>query len=228
MLKAIKNLTKTELIILCSSLFLIVLSFVLSGKPDLWVMSACLIGATALIFVSKGVPLGQVLIIIFALLYGYISLRCRYYGEMITYVGMSAPMAACALISWLKNPYENGRGVVKVSHVTPRSAVILCLLAIVTTAVLGYVLYLLDTPNLVFSIISVTTSFIAAGYTILRSPYYALAYAANDMVLIVLWGMMSASDPTLIPMVVCFVIFLVNDAYGYMNWRKMRQKQEMK
>ena len=226
MLKAFKNLTKTEYFIWISSLIIIGATFILCGQVDLWVLSACLIGATSLIFLAKGEPLGQVLIIIFALLYGYISLRCRYYGEMLTYLGMTLPMAVTALITWMKNPYESGKGEVKIAHVSPKSALALWGLAAAVTAGFGYVLYLLDTPNLVFSILSIATSFIAAGYTVLRSPYYALGYAANDVVLIILWCMMAAGDVSLIPMVTCFVVFLVNDMYGYLNWRRMRHRQE--
>ena len=50
---------------------------------------------------------------------------------------------------------------------------------------------MLDTPNIVFSTISVTTSFLAASLTMLRSSYYALGYAMNDIVLIVLWVLAS-------------------------------------
>ena len=228
MLKAFKNLTKTEYFIWVSSLIIIGATFILCGQVDLWVLSACLIGATSLIFLAKGEPLGQVLIIIFALLYGYISLRCRYYGEMLTYLGMTLPMAVTALSTWMKNPYESGKGEVKIAHVSPKSALALWGLAAVVTAGFGYVLYLLDTPNLVFSILSIATSFIAAGYTVLRSPYYALGYAANDVVLIILWCMMATGDKSLIPMVTCFVVFLMNDMYGYLNWRRMRHRQERK
>ncbi len=42
--------------------------------------------------------------IIFSLLYGIISYTFSYYGEMITYLGMTMPMAVFALISWLRNP----------------------------------------------------------------------------------------------------------------------------
>lgn len=41
------------------------------------------------------------LMIVFSLLYGVISYTCAYYGEMITYLGMTAPMALFALISFL-------------------------------------------------------------------------------------------------------------------------------
>ena len=77
-----------------------------------------------------------------------------------------------------------------------------------------------------FSTISVTTSFVAVYFTFLRSPYYALGYAANDIVLIILWTLASMENISYLPMVVCFVMFLANDLYGFYNWRKMRKRQE--
>lgn len=61
--------------------------------------------------------------------------------------------------------------------------------------------------------------------TFRRSPYYALVYAANDIVLIVLWVLASFSDASYISVVVCFVAFLVNDIYGYISWQKMKRRQ---
>ena len=42
---------------------------------------------------------GSALMIIFSLFYGYISYTFSYFGEMITYLGMTAPMALFAFIS---------------------------------------------------------------------------------------------------------------------------------
>ncbi len=67
------------------------------------------IGATSLIFTAKGNAFGQVLIIVFSVLYGVISYEFAYYGEMITYLGMSAPIALLAVIAWLKNPSSKGK-----------------------------------------------------------------------------------------------------------------------
>ena len=75
------------------------------------------------------------------------------------------------------------------------------------------------------STVSVATSFFAAYLTFLRSPYYALAYTANDIVLIVLWVISSFQDPSYLSMVACFVMFLFNDLYGFFNWLKMQRKQ---
>lgn len=71
------------------------------------------------------------------------------------------------------------------------------------------------------------TSFLAAVLTMLRSSYYALGYAANDVVLIVLWSLASTENPAYIPVVVNFVIFLFFDMYGFVSWKKREVKQTL-
>lgn len=78
-------------------------------------LAASLIGVTSLIFNAKGNPFGQFLMVIFSLLYGIISFTFSYYGEMLTYLGMTMPMAIFALISWLKNPHNGNKAEVKVN-----------------------------------------------------------------------------------------------------------------
>ena len=55
---------------------------------------------------------------------------------------------------------------------------------------------------------------------------YALAYAANDLVLIVLWVIAALADIANVPMAACFVMFFANDMYGFINWRRMAKRQE--
>ena len=98
-------------------------------------------------------------------------------------------------------------------------------LAIVVTIVFYFVLDRFNTMNIVPSTISVTTSFLAVYLTFRRSPYYAVAYATNDVVLIILWGLASMEESKYISVVVCFVAFLVNDWYGFINWREMEKRQ---
>ena len=53
----------------------------------------------------------------------------------------------------------------------------------------------------------------------------AAVYAANDIVLIVLWVLASFESLHYLSVVVCFLAFLFNDLYGYINWKKMSQRQ---
>ena len=76
------------------------------------------------------------------------------------------------------------------------------------------------------STVSVATSFAAAYLTFKRSPYFALVYAANDVVLIVLWVLASLADIHYLSVVVCFVAFLFNDLYGFVSWQRMKARQK--
>ena len=107
-----------------------------------------------------------------------------------------------------------------IRRLTGRDLALLVLATAAVTALLGWLLAALDTPNLGFSILSVATSFLAAALTMLRSSYYGLGYAANDIVLVVLWVLASCEDPAYIPVAVNFGIFLFHDFYGFLSWKK--------
>lgn len=220
-----KLLTKFEWMLYLSSLAVIFVSFIFGGSFNPLITAALLVGATSLIFIAKGEPIGQILTVIFSLLYAAISLEQRYYGEMITYLGMTMPIAAMAAVSWLKNPYEKNKSEVKVSRLSKKCITAMWLLAAVVTFAFYFVLKFFETPNLFFSTVSIATSFIASYLTLFRSPFYAVAYAANDIVLIILWVLASVNDSSYIPMIICFFIFLANDTYGFVNWRRMKKRQ---
>ncbi|MBQ7936328.1 MAG: nicotinamide mononucleotide transporter [Clostridia bacterium] len=225
MFKSFKDLTKFEWGLWLLSLLAVSGSYFLSPNGDVLSLIASLIGVTALIFVAKGYVLGQVLTVVFAVFYGIISFLFRYYGEMITYLCMTAPIAIAAVISWLRHPYKESKEV-EVRHLKKTDVLLLVLFAGAVTFGFYFILKALGTANLFFSTVSITTSVLACSLTVLRSPYYALAYAANDVVLIILWILASVADPAYIPMVVCFLMFLFNDVYGFYNWRRMRRRQE--
>ena len=220
-----KDLTKFELGLWITSVVVIVASFIISGGEDILTIIASLIGVTALIFVAKGYVLGQLLTVVFDIFYGIISFIFKYYGEMITYLCMTAPIAIMAVVSWIRNPYE-GTKEVKVCHITTKHVYTIVLLATVVTVVFYFILEWLGNANLLVSTISITTSFVASYLTYLRSPYYAIGYSANDIILIILWIMATIESISYLPMVFCFVMFLANDLYGYYNWQRMRKRQE--
>ena len=201
-------------------------SFFLSPDKNVLNLIDSLIGVTALIFISKGYVIGQVLLIIFGVLYGIISFEYRYYGEIITYLGMSAPIAGLAVISWLRHPYKDSKEVEVNRHLKLSTWLTLIFLTAAVTVGFYFILKALGNSNLLFSTISVTTSFLAASLTFLRSPYYGLGYAANDAVLITLWVLAALEDPGYVPMIFCFVMFFINDLYGFFNWRRMSKRQQ--
>lgn len=218
------SLSKFELLLWIISLLTITVSFFFSEDFNFLTLTASLIGVTALIFVAKGDVFGQILAVFFSLIYAVISFQFKYYGEMITYLGMTAPIAVLSTISWIKNPYKD-TSEVKINHLHKKQIIALIFITIIVTFVFYFILKFFNTANLFISTISIATSFSASALMLLRSPIYALAYATNDIILIVLWILATIYSLSYLPMVICFLMFLINDIYGFINWTKIKKRQ---
>jgi nicotinamide mononucleotide transporter PnuC len=217
-------LTPFEWALWLCSMLLVSLSYLIVPEHDWWSLVASLIGVTSLVFIAKGHLFGSLLSIVFSTLYAIISVRFQYYGEVITYAFMVLPISVISLIAWIRHPYKDTEEV-EVGEIAKKHLLLMPILTVAVTGILFFVLRWLGNANLLVSTISIATSFIASYLSILRSPYYALGYAANDIVLIVLWVLAGIKEPSYIPMVLCFIAFLANDLYAFINWRRMRKRQ---
>ena len=217
--------TRVEKMLWAFSAFGIIVAFFIFDRDNYITLMASLIGVTSLIFNAKGNPIGQFLMIIFSSLYGFISYTFSYFCEMATYLGMTAPMALVALISWLRNPYKGNKSEVKVNRISKKEHIFMWVMTVIVSLIFYFILANFHTANIIPSTISVTTSFLAVYLTFRRSPYFALGYAANDIVLIILWTLAVLEDISYASVIVCFIAFLVNDIYGFLSWRKMEIRQ---
>lgn len=223
--KMFKYFTAFELCLWAGSFLLILITFFIFDRVNYLTLIASLIGVTSLVFAAKGHLVSQILIIIFSIQYSIISWNLKYYGEILTYLGMTLPMAIIALVAWIKNPYKNNKTEVKVACLNKKDIFLMIIFTIIVTIIFYFVLLYTNTTNLFWSTVSITTSFLAVYLTYKRSPYYAIAYALNDIVLIVLWAYASFFDISYLSVVTCFVVFLVNDIYGFVAWVRMRNRQ---
>lgn len=225
MKKIINYFSLKEWIIYLSSVFTIIICFIIFKNNNYLNLIGTLIGVTSLIFIAKANPIGQILTIIFSIFYGLVSLKYNYYGEMITYMFMTLPIAVFTLIIWLKNPYNGQKNEVKLISLKKREYIFMFILTLIITLIFYFILKSLNTSNLLISTISVSTSFIACYLSFRRTRFYALGYACNDIVLIILWILASIDDITYTSLVICFITFLINDIYGFINWTKLYKKQ---
>lgn len=224
-LNPFKELKKREWVLWILSLSVVIFSNIATGQIKIATLLGTLVGVTALIFVARGDVWGQVLTVVFSILYAITSYEFKYWGEMITYLGMTMPIAAMSVVSWLRHPYEKGKNEVKIHNLKLSEVFIMIASAVIVTVVFYFILKFFDTPNLFFSTVSITTSYLASFLMLYRNPYYALAYGANDIVLIILWILASMENMSYFPMVMCFAMFLVNDVYGFISW-KIREKKQ--
>ena len=216
--------TKWELGLWLGSCALILISYLLGAGGGVGLV-ASLVGVTALIFYAKGNPVGQALMVVFCLLYAWISYSFRYYGELLTYMGMTFPMAVLSLIQWLRHPYAGKKDEVEMDRLRPGEWRWIAAFAVAVTAAFFFLLRALGTANLIPGTVSVTTSFVASYLTYRRNPWLSVWYAANDVVLIVLWVLASLQDRSYLSVVMCFAVFLVNDLYCFISLRSMARKQ---
>ncbi|MCQ2534024.1 MAG: nicotinamide riboside transporter PnuC [Clostridia bacterium] len=213
------NFTKNDWILLKSSLLIVLASNIVSPQFDVLITIAALIGVTSLVLGAKGNVWSPLLMVVFSVLYGIISYRFCYWGELVTYLGMTLPMSAWAAVEWFRNPSEK-KGEVAISPMNRTKWLMVLLSTILVTIGFYFILKHFDTPNLIFSTLSITTSFFAASLTLLRSSYYPLFYSANDVILIILWILATLENPVYFPVIINFVVFFVNDFYGFISWRK--------
>ena len=217
--------SRFEIIIWLVSVIMLLSAFLIFDRSNLLTMAASVIGVTSILLNAKGNPAGQLLMVIFSLFYGYISYKVAYYGEMVTYLGMTMPMAVFALISWLRHPYRGKRSEVEVNHLSGREVLFIIPLSLIVTVVFFFILRFFNTANLYPSTLSVTTSFWAVYLTFRRSPYFSLAYTLNDIILIILWVLASLHNSRYIMVIMCFTAFLVNDIYAFISWKQMEKRQ---
>lgn len=225
MKKILEYFTGLEKTLWISSLVIIVSSFCIFDRENYITLIASIIGATAIIIYSKGNPLGQFLMIIFCIIYAGISYSYAYYGELITYVFMTLPMAVISLVSWLKHPFNGNKAEVQIDRVGKKELALLGIVAIIVTIIFYFVLKIFGTANILPSTISITTSFIAVYLTFRRSSYFSVAYAVNDIVLIILWILASIEDIKYVSVVACFVVFFINDIYSFINLKRIENRQ---
>ena len=203
----------------------IVLSFFLCGNKEYWNLAGSLLGATALILNAKGNVVGQIMCVVFSAYYGAVSFFTEYYGEMITYLGMSAPMSVAAVISWLRHPSRGKKNEVEINTLKWWEHPVAVLISMAVTGAFYFILRALNTARLLLSTLSVFTSCLAVIFAMRRTPFFALAYAFNDIVLIALWTLAAIDDLEHISLAICFTVFLFNDVYGFINWLRIRKRQ---
>ena len=137
------------------SLLVIIVCFIVFKNDNYFYLAGSIIGVTALIFLSKGHVLGQIITVIFSVFYGIVSLSFKYYGEMITYVFMTMPIAIISIITWLRHPSKQAKNEVEVNELKWKEYILLAILSLAVTFVFYFILRAFNTNNLIISTISI-------------------------------------------------------------------------
>ena len=222
--KYFKDWTKFEIIFLfIGTLLSLVLTPIFNGTIiDL--LYTLLYFWTALLL-AKGKYFCYIIGIISTFFYSYVSYVNNYYGEIIISMCCTLPLMIIGLINWLKNQDDTKTVIIK--EITKKEFVIVLISQAVMFGGYYYLLKLFNTNNLIISSLSIVASLIATYLTARRSEKGFIGFIINDLILITLWGIpVITGDLTLIPVLLCPLLLLINDIYGVYNWKKLKEKQE--
>ena len=198
-----------------------------AGEGDFLAILSSAVGAASLVFIAKGDIFGQFLVIAGAILYAAVSYKLAYYGEMIISAVMVIPISVMSVITWAKHRFKEEVREIEIKNVSKKELAFILFGAAAVSFAFYFVLKYFNTSRLIISTVSVATSFSAACLLVKRSPYYAFAYILNDIVLIIMWSLAAADDAAYLSMAVCFGVYLINDNYGLINWRRIQTRQKI-
>ena len=144
---------------------------------------------------------------------------------MIISIFISLPISIFTFINWIKHPKNEGEQEIKISSLSNFSMLCIITFSILLFIPLYFLLKYFNTPNLIISTLSIIASLIASLLLLFRSHYYALFFILNDIIVMTLWILLCKIDISNLMMVITFLISLVFDIYGLINWSKIKKKQ---
>lgn len=225
MKKIFKDWNLFEICFLSISLLTIFFCFIFSSDKSIITLIASLLGVITVLCGAKGLIIAPFINIIYNLIYIFLSFSQKFYGEVIIYVFFMIPLHVITIISWLKNRSKENKNIVSVNKISLKEYIILIIGTIGVSIIFYNILKLLNTNALLISTISLVDSFLASYLLFRRSSNYAFSYIVNDIILIILWMYTIKTTTAYIPIIVSFMIFLINDIYGLISWKKREKHQ---
>ncbi len=226
MKKFLKNWKWYEILFLAVSWIILICCFAFSPEKNWLSLASSILGVFTVITVAKGLVYAPIMCIVNLVFYVAISVTEHYWGEVLINVCLILPVSISTIVSWFKNRSKENKDIVKVNRIGGKEYGLLILGTAVITIAFYFLLRALNTNELIVSTISLVTSALAEYLLLRRCPFYALAYAGNDVVLIVLWGLSVANHGLqFLPLVICYCVYLFGDFYGFFKWCKEYRKQ---
>lgn len=228
-----KNLFKEwklfDICFLTFSILIIIFCFLLIPNKNISSLIVSILGIITVISGAKGLIISPFINIIYNIIYIIICFSQKFYGEVIIYSFILTPLNIITINSWFKNRSKENKNIVKVNKLSIKEYFILGILTILITICFYFLLKSLNTKSLLISTLSLTDSFVATYLLFRRCSNYALAYIVNDIILITLWFSTINTEKTAhLPIIISFIIFLINDIYGLTLWKKREKIQNTK
>ena len=211
-----------KLFLLLGTLSACILTFVFKGT---WIdLGYTLLYFWTALLLAKGKYACYIIGIISVFFYAYISYANSYFGEVIIALCCTLPLMIVGLINWLK--HQDNTNTVIIKEITKKEIIIVLLSQVLMFFGYYYLLKTFNTNNLLVSTFSIVASIIATYLTARRSEYGFIGFIINDMILITLWSIpVIQGNTNIIPVVICPILLFINDVYGVINWKRIKNEQ---
>lgn len=230
MKRFLQYFNRREWILLFLSYITIVASFFAApffqADRSIFSVFTSMIGIFGVILISKGDVVSHYVYIVFSILYSLMSIATHYYGEAIIYLFVMIPLHISSIISWKKNISDTPREV-EVQKTDWKKSALIAICFVLLSIPFYHLLKYLSTDNVVISTLSLTTSCFAGYLMFKRSRFFSAVFAADDIFLLLLWGIkIYMGEYQFIPTLINVVVLTINDTYSFWCWSKRYMKQK--
>ncbi len=204
----------------------VILGLSIYWKDSIAGIISALTGVWCVIFTGKGKRSSFIFGTVNVLLYAYISMEAKYYGEVMLNMIYYFPMNFVGWYMWKKHINEE-TGEVKKTRLPLKKGIAVYALTGVGIIIYGFVLKLLG-GNLPFiDSMSTVVSVIAQILSVRRLTEQWVLWIVVDVVTVVMWGINFAQGGENIATLAMWSVYLINAIIMFVKWNKEARSGEI-
>lgn len=217
-----KRKIKLDQLFVASAIIVVILITIITENS--WFACLCgILGLLTIFFQAKGKVIGQFIGILDSLCYGIFSYTFRFFGEFVVYTLILVPIYIYGVFSWLFHQKDTH---VTHNNLSKKEWIIISILAIVFCVLFYFVMSYAKCDALVINVLSMT-SLTLANYLLARRNFMGFVFLImNDLILILLWSLTVFQCHDVFVMLICAIIYLINDIFGVISWLKIKNQEK--
>lgn len=201
----------------------VILGLSIYWKENFIGIVSALTGVWCVIFTGKGKRSSFIFGTINVLFYAIVSLKAKYYGEVMLNLLYYLPMNFVGWFMWKKHMNEE-TGEVKKTHLSLKKGTVLYALTAVAILLYGTVLRFIGGKLPYIDSMSTTVSVTAQILSVKRLTEQWVLWIIVDVVTVIMWGINFAKGGENIATLAMWSVYLINAIIMFIKWNKEAKK----
>lgn len=210
-----------------AGIIIIMLTIGIIYHSDAITIISAIFGPIGVFFLAKGNVVGQMFLTVQGILYSIISYLNGFYGEVIITCLFTIPLYIVAIVTWFKN-LNASNGQVKVNRkISWKEWLIMFSVCLVISVGIYFLLQYFNTRYVLLGTFSFAFSSMASYLSVRRCEYNFIFYILNNIILVAMWILLVVNDGNFSQIItfVNYIIFMLINLFGFVNWIKLKKKQ---